>query len=197
MHTQKTITVDEIMALKPCRSYPRAHIEEMVGSQPITAEAVRLYRDLSPMNKIWLLSQWPGLDEMELRLLAIRWADRIVKDRAPDAGNRLAVYWITEAERYTQGEISAHSAHVIYCSTCRISGIQYLSAWARIALECTCPGASWPVVFYIAELAEEAYGEPVLDQMIEDLTTMIEDDAAPEDLPECRFDYSKEDKDNG
>jgi len=204
MKTQKIITVDEIMALKPCKSYSRDRIEEMAGSQPITAEAVRLYRDLAPLDKIWLLSHWPGLDEMELRGLTIRWADRIVNDRAPEADNRMAIYWLTEAERYTRGEIKPAIMHDMYLSTTakvvdayRKSGaiISFL-AWARIARECTCGGRAWPIVNNIAELAEEAYGEPVLDQMIEDLTTMIEDDAAPEDLPECRFDYSKEDKDN-
>ena len=73
----KTLTVDQIMSLRPCAAYPESRVRELWGDRESLSLVEILRLDIPAEDRIWVLTRDGVCDRAVLR----RWADAIA-DRA-------------------------------------------------------------------------------------------------------------------
>ncbi|MFH1604001.1 MAG: putative immunity protein, partial [Pseudomonadota bacterium] len=73
-----TITIDEVLALGLCNSWTRERLQTLAGGRESMSALEVCGLDVPPQDIFWLLLREPILTAVELRLLAARWAERVL-----------------------------------------------------------------------------------------------------------------------
>jgi hypothetical protein len=101
----KTLTVDDILALRPCGRYPREAVAKLFGKRKKATPKLVAAAKIPAEYRLWLLLRWPGMDESRRRLLAADVAEHVLpifeRDHPDDKRLRTA---IDVARRYARGE---------------------------------------------------------------------------------------------
>lgn len=76
--THERITVDDVLALRPCPTYTRSRVEELGGGRESMTLLDVLDLDIPAQDRLWLALRPEFFSEEELRLMAADFAERAV-----------------------------------------------------------------------------------------------------------------------
>jgi hypothetical protein len=101
----KSLTVDQIMELKPC--YSRAEVEAVFNGRESLTLAEILAADIPPEDRIWVLTQPGVMTPEQVKTFCDKTADRAVRNHCLNCGIKAVEEW---AARWLSGEDRAEEA---------------------------------------------------------------------------------------
>ena len=181
----KKITVEQVLALKPCEEYTPERLHDLMA-EPMTPLEICDLDSVPVLDRMWVLLRLGVIDDRNLRLLACKWAERVLpifEQAYPDDDrprNAIAV-----SRRFANGDASKEEL-----SAARAAAMAATRAAARAAAwavtGAAAEAAAWAAAWSAARSAAwHDTGDAAEDAQLADVREVLEvmDDLANDDKP--------------
>ena len=180
----KKITVEQVLALKPCEEYTPERLHDLMA-EPVTPLEICDLDSVPVLDRMWVLLRLGVIDDRNLRLLACKWAERVLpifEKAYPDDDrprNAIAV-----SRRFANGDASKEELAAAKNDAWAAAG-----AAAEAAAWAAAEAAAWAVTGDAARSAAwHDTGDAAEDAQLADVREVLEamDDLATDDKPPTR-----------